>query len=240
MNDYLAKPVKGKILEKMLVKWALEVKKPNRRPLSCKDSSGPPKIHGTATQGTAARNGLSHESSSVNSVADTPSPRQPRYTQPEHASTLATKLTHLDLVEKAAVQRSSETVEASTLRHLNNEEKAMMLRNDQLIASGDDPKTLSRGASEESMNSDVTVSSPSVQGGASHQLTRENMEKFEEKTGSGGVSIVDGMESVVHRDETSSMNVLPDESASVRGKDTRRSLLSGVKGWEGRPPTPGK
>lgn len=30
MDDYLAKPVKGKILEKMLVKWALESKRKNR------------------------------------------------------------------------------------------------------------------------------------------------------------------------------------------------------------------
>lgn len=226
MNDYLSKPVKGKILEKMLVKWALDVKKKRKRTegdtgrtdrpgnkrtptsestIRARDGAMTPtpgttqKTHTITQKGTPLTEStlpnLLHrehsDSSDVNmgtnagdsAPALTPANSHPTSTLPTRGAgdpdKLAKKLTHINFVADDAVRRSQETPATSAQRHFENEERAMLLRDEQLIASGGDPKvhsSLNRGNGDDAMHGDIgTV----VEGSGGQKLTRENMKRFE-------------------------------------------------------------
>jgi len=149
MDDYLAKPVKKPNLEKMLTKWAIE----GRRKADLARASG--KIP-TPLRPKSARNTSSFD------VSDTSQP-----TPEEH---LSSELDRLEFAHRAAAERSAETTGDSVLRAQKAEEKAIALRDDALIESGEDPKTkLGRGVSDDSAHE---------AGERRHPLTAENMQKL--------------------------------------------------------------
>ncbi|KAF2154825.1 hypothetical protein K461DRAFT_285085 [Myriangium duriaei CBS 260.36] len=179
MNDYLSKPVKGNVLEKMLVKWALEVKKKRKRSNSSSDRLP------TAVKRQPSRFGpgisrptLESEDSSRQSSSDSVQralPTRPAAVK-RHSSSranpeiLASRLDSISNLTASAVRRASDTPAVRVQNHFDNEEKAMLLRDEQLIASAEDPKTvLSRGVSDDSMHSDV------VEGKEREKLTAENV-----------------------------------------------------------------
>ncbi|KAM0712220.1 hypothetical protein Q7P37_011314 [Cladosporium fusiforme] len=149
MDDYLAKPVKKPNLERMLVKWAIEGKR-KRQELS-KDGVKP------------RRPPVARAPSSFESHVSSIEAPQDHFTN---------ELDRLEFNHRHALERSSETAEASVMRKQAAEEKAMALRDEMLIQSAVDPKDQlgCRGEStlpaEEQQNTD-----------ASHWLTTENMEK---------------------------------------------------------------
>lgn len=174
MNDYLAKPVKGKILENMLVKWTLQRRKESaasRNGLLARSdqppSSGPAVLPGQGSMGTV----LDQASGPSKPL---PSPAIPKANDSPSPDILTKKLNKLEFASTAALERSSETPDSRAMRALRNEEKAMLLRDEQLIASGDNPKDpLSRGIGEESMHSDISPTDLKPP-----KLTRENIERL--------------------------------------------------------------
>lgn len=171
MDDYLAKPVKGKVLERMLVKWAIEGRR--KRQEAQQEAMVPPSP--TATVKPATRRNQSSFTSQISEALD---------------PTLSSELDRLEFAHRAAAERSSESVNERALRHLQAEEKAIILRDDALIQSGENPKArLGRRISE-----DGHIRRGSQD--ASHALTAENMEKLAEKEQSAQNEATDEVSSV--------------------------------------------
>ena len=148
MDDYLSKPVKKPNLEKMLIKWAIEGK---RKRTEAKSLS---------------MNQLQRPSNMRNQSSFT----NDSQTSQEH---LASQMDRLELAERAAVQRSSESVGDHVLRKQQADEKASSLRDDALIESGGDPKLrLGRGTSDQSHHE----AEPS----SADALTTENVQVFDQ------------------------------------------------------------
>ena len=189
MNDYLSKPVKGKVLEKMLVKWALEIKKKRKRSLSSSDVRPSVKRQGTiqrfgdplAPSSTRPAPAIDSEDSSRQSSSDSVPrvlPSRPASLQHHHSSgrtlppdALAQRLEGISSLNASAVRRASDTPATRVQNHYDNEEKAMRLRDEQLIASAGDPKLPIRGASDETLPGDALVGAP----GAGEKLTAQNV-----------------------------------------------------------------
>jgi CheY-like chemotaxis protein len=151
MDDYLAKPVKKQTLEKMLLKWAVEGQK--KRAELAKNPLKPARPSGS-------RNPSSFTAASDSSSMQTPQDR------------LSSELDRLEFAHRAAFERSSESTGVLALRHQQAEEKAISLRDDALIESGEDPKTrLGRGIGEEGHYHEAG-------GQSSDALTTENMQRF--------------------------------------------------------------
>ncbi|QIW95271.1 hypothetical protein AMS68_000789 [Peltaster fructicola] len=124
MDDYLAKPVKKPLLEKMLVKWAIEGKR--KRAALASNIPIRPQAHSM----TSFQSHSAHSESAE-----------------EH---LSSELERLEFVRRAALERSSETIDEYALRKQEADEKAITLRDDILLEAGDDPKTkLGRNAEQE-------------------------------------------------------------------------------------------
>ncbi|KAH4611392.1 hypothetical protein HBI56_094140 [Parastagonospora nodorum] len=121
MDDYLAKPVKGKLLEKMLVKWAIEGRrKTARAKLSTNDSD---RHGGAATFPTRNRRGKDRPQ-----IAG--SPVEPETT----AHALTAQLDRLHFENDTALARSCETDGDRALRRIQAEERDTMLRDDKLLS----------------------------------------------------------------------------------------------------------
>ncbi|KAK5116305.1 hypothetical protein LTR85_009277 [Meristemomyces frigidus] len=149
MDDYLSKPVKKPNLEKMLVKWAIEGKR--KRAELAKD---PQSKHQRPAVGA-------HSSSFASDNSN-----------PQSHEHLSSELDRLEYAHRAAAERSAESAGDSAIRHQQAEEKAISLRDDALIESGDNYKTkLGRGVSEENNHEREKDTSTSA-------LTAENMQRL--------------------------------------------------------------
>lgn len=139
MNDYLAKPVKSKILENMLVKWATRIKN-NRRTHTLEQrlqriTSHEPK---TGSDVSSERMDTNRTPSPPRNVGRSPigslapakrtgSPALHRYNT---SGPMASKLSHIEGLE------SSDTPADSAMLTLQHNEKALLLRDDNLMQSG--------------------------------------------------------------------------------------------------------
>jgi CheY-like chemotaxis protein len=151
MDDYLAKPVKKSTLENMLLKWAIEGQK--KRAELAKNPLKP-------TRPSGSRNPSSFTAASESSRMQSPQDR------------LFSELDRLEFAHRAAFEQSSESTGVLALRHQQAQEKAMLLRDDALIESGEDPRTrLGRGFSEEGHHYEAEEQ-------RSDALTTENMQRF--------------------------------------------------------------
>ncbi len=150
MDDYLAKPVKKPNLEKMLIKWAIEGRKKRAEATAAPET----------TLRTPKRPGAQTNVSFTSDRSDLQDPQ-------EH---LTSELDRLEFAHRTAFERSSESTGDLAIQQQQAEEKAITLRNDVLMESGEDPKTrLGRGVSDENHHED---------GSESAALTTENMQKF--------------------------------------------------------------
>ncbi|KAF2831375.1 putative histidine kinase HHK6p [Ophiobolus disseminans] len=121
MDDYLAKPVKGKLLEKMLVKWAIEGR---RKTAKIKPSANDSDRHGGV------------KTSSTGSLSEKDRPRivaQPA--EPETtAQALTAQLDRLHFEHDATLARSSESDGDRAMRRIQALERDTMLRDDKLLS----------------------------------------------------------------------------------------------------------
>lgn len=162
MDDYLAKPVKKTNLEKMLIKWALEGRRKRE------DLAHPKTDRAVPVRPTPKRNASSFLSTSSEHL------EQPQ----DH---LESELDRLELSERAALNRASETADMRATRQQASEEKAMSLRDDVLKEAGEDPKSrFGRGLSDEAIGGHHHghYDKPA----SSDDLTTENMRKMSSST----------------------------------------------------------
>ncbi|KAK5171940.1 uncharacterized protein LTR77_003577 [Saxophila tyrrhenica] len=151
MDDYLSKPVKKMNLEKMLTKWAIEGRR-KRAELA----NNPSKAEQKSKRPDGPRN-----TTSFTSESSVVSPQEQ----------LSSELDKLEFAHRAAFERSSESAGDIAIRQQQAEEKAITLRDDVLMESGEDPKTrLGRGLSDENYHHDGDES-------IANALTTANMEK---------------------------------------------------------------
>lgn len=163
MDDYLSKPVKGKLLEKMLVKWAIESKRLQK--LDQKKQAG-----GRGTPGH-----------SPDSIA-TAQPQSPvtgiKGTQVEDphdslktAKSLQKEMHRINHENATTLSKSSESSNDRSQRRAAAEEKASSLRDDKLVSSGDDPRGQRVGDNE--------AKKATIREGSLRQpLTQANMQKL--------------------------------------------------------------
>ena len=151
MDDYLAKPVKKPNLERMLIKWAIEGKRKR-----AEIAKSPPSAKLQRPSNSR------HGSSFTMSDSSTQSPQEQ----------LNSSLDRLEAYHRQAIERSSTAPGDDALRRQQAEEKAISLRDDALIESGEDPKSkVGRGEGH-----DTTASGQQA-------LTAENMEKLAGSSG---------------------------------------------------------
>jgi CheY-like chemotaxis protein len=154
MDDYLSKPVKKPSLERMLVRWAIEGRR-KREELE---------KHGRKPR----RPQMSREQTSHNSQSSITSVELPG----DH---LLGELDRLQYTQRTAIERSSESPSDTAMRQQQAEEKAISLRDDILIESGEDPRSkLGRVFSEQNIH-DVEDDATSQ----NHKLTTENIHKLD-------------------------------------------------------------
>lgn len=194
MNDYLAKPVKGKTLEQMLLKWAVEKKR--KAALSSSPAVSPRAVETSQPHLPSAP--------SSNVVPKEPKPSENMYVTGKSqgaSEVLATKLNKLNFQSDTVFARSAETAESRSMDRLRNEEKAMQLRDQQLFASAATPKKLLGVLGESEPQDDVPATQPSA-------LTRENIEKLTRHAPLDHMNLPDV--------DTSSLDVTVDSNAQQR------------------------
>jgi len=164
MDDYLAKPVKGKTLEKMLVKWSLQKKvgiklneskaKPLERPrmqqqrLSAEQSADKKRQldgqWGTTSGAAAARKPIQLSREVSASSTDDHDDHGQHHDQPRSLAqvsrSLSTELGRIEMATNATLSRATETQQDSDQRRQQAEEKASSLRDDKLLSFTDDPR----------------------------------------------------------------------------------------------------
>lgn len=149
MDDYLAKPVKGKILESMLVKWAIHGKKQRAAEGSASQLPWQNKEPGTngdyfANQSNALRPSISHSGDSMNDITMALSPSSTGNTP---ASSRNASDEHLNSPSDLVPTRSGDARE-TRLRRAEAEERAIALRDDKLLDAAENPR-LQRHASDD-------------------------------------------------------------------------------------------
>ncbi|KAK4984940.1 hypothetical protein LTR50_006280 [Elasticomyces elasticus] len=196
MDDYLAKPVKGKVLERMLVKWAIK----GRRKQQLNSADGP-LSHTITNESFPTSPGLKLHPPAL---TESPTARDRKNlvdrTAQGQTRALAPQLDHISLADKCALTKSSESEEDRGLRLLNNEEKAMSLRDDRLLESGEDPRVKFGRAFSHDGKQEKAVEEKDP----SHQLTTENMRKLSVVQ---GVEDSTDIENPVQEEDTSSLVV---------------------------------
>ena len=152
MDDYLAKPVKGKTLEKMLVKWALKGKRHGRHNVS---------YHSKHTD---------HDSNCNES--DLTSPLQKRNLGPSSTPSSQENLRNRALVEGSRLPNVESEGERG-MRHVEAEEKATTLRNDKLINTASEDQMFYHHTTPPATDTMLSRSLPMTAA-----LTEENMGKL--------------------------------------------------------------
>ena len=150
MDDYLAKPVRGKTLENMLLKWAIEGKKKSRS--------------------SNHLNAIHDDSSCTDQDSAPPSAKPDSTTAPSNASgepTAAHSMAHTTLTG------SSDEGDRS-MRRAEAEEKAISLRDDKLFAASES------NPSQNNMASSTPPNGPTVRPGPpTAALTEANVTKLD-------------------------------------------------------------
>lgn len=168
MDDYLAKPVKGKLLERMLVKWATESKrkqKLSQRKQASRDRqySEKPLERSPESIATAQRR------SPVSPIKDEPTRSENDPTKVDDS--LKREINRIDYDTRNTLSKSSENPNDRLQRRIEAEEKASSLRDDGLLSVADDPRTQQHSTKE----AEKAVKRDS---GPRHALIHENMDKF--------------------------------------------------------------
>ncbi|KAF2835529.1 hypothetical protein M501DRAFT_988825 [Patellaria atrata CBS 101060] len=167
MDDYLAKPVTGKMLEKMLVKWAVD----GRTPKEQKPLKQPPKPKRLPTAPAASESLLLRGDTqrALDAFPIPTIPQPPRSMSMDLASG-TTKLDRIRYSNERALARADETGSERFERHVLAKEQAERSRDDKLLWLGGEEK--GAGEAEED-------------GGPSHDLTAENIKTLAAESRSG-------------------------------------------------------
>lgn len=156
MDDYLAKPVRGKLLEKMLVKWAIEGRRKRANIMLSKSIADQ---HGVAVKPTQT-------SAASLSANDLPQSLETPIPSPETtAQALTASLDRLNHHSDAAFARTAEDEGDRAMRRINAEERDTKLRDEKLLS-------LARPQAMHHSSSQGQETEPCM------PLTEENIEKL--------------------------------------------------------------
>jgi CheY-like chemotaxis protein len=169
MDDYLSKPVKGHVLEKMLLKWAIkgrpEPTRKLRRSETARPSKRPEQQHA---------DGLGLVAEPCRTTPPVKDGKEKTKSLDSQSRQLEAKLDRIAFQSDTAFAKSSETESGRAKRRLELEEKASSLRDEKLLLAADDPKSPTTGGAIED---DKTGQR---RPGASHVLSMENLDKLEQ------------------------------------------------------------
>jgi CheY-like chemotaxis protein len=196
MDDYLAKPVKGRVLEEMLVKWAIE----GRR--MAKDERGQESVSLDSEYSFEASQDYHNSSlgTSSNHTEKMPPPppdsapllpsqaqidrraQKQKVTTPLASIELARRLNRVQFDEEGSLASSSESDNQRVLRRLNDEEKASSLRDDKMLNLSNHPRLHSHRISE------AEKDQHREDHGATHPLTFGNLGILGRQHSDAGIS----------------------------------------------------
>lgn len=193
MDDYLAKPVRGKLLEKMLVKWAVHAKRKHQKHAqgAVAERAGKEGAHAvpdTIQEGkpdTTDRSKLPPNPSA--SAPPGPTTDAVDFGAPNNGDPLGPALESISYRESATMHKSTETEGDRVERRAQAEETAADLRDRKLIESSDDPRSQSQTRPQPTKQN-----SHEMRGVPSHALTKENMDKLVEEQEDGRRGKSDG------------------------------------------------
>lgn len=231
MDDYLAKPVRGRMLENMLLKWA------------CEDRPAPPNSFTERSRSDST----DHDSDCVDgrdtpaTQAESPDSLEPRNdtgcSAAERISMDTGGATGVDyLTSKLDDINSSDMAQTENDRHLQRvaaKEQAMALRNDKLFAATENPHSLRRPASRS-----LDASSGLLRSGEMMQLTAANVKRLGDEQGrSNDGSAMSGMRPLKNgsgEEEFDGILAAGDRSDSFSGhsRASTRPPLGGRRQWE--------
>jgi CheY-like chemotaxis protein len=217
MDDYLAKPVKGKVLEEMLVKWAIEGGRRKTRDERQQESASIESDYSFEATQYQHNSSVGTSSNQTEIMLPPPPPplSKPAQTravpqvQKQNASKsvphhdLASRLSRVHYGESSSLTSSSETDNQRVLRRLQSEEKASSLRDDKMLNLADNPRHQLHRISEAEKHlhrEDM---------GATHPLTLSNLDILGRQQSDGGSSQGDS----------------PSPVALKEKKDRRRSFV---------------
>jgi hypothetical protein len=217
MDDYLSKPVRGHVLEKMLLKWTMQGRGSSQalqrhqspglasdysidssvpsRPYSPPLRSNKPTL--STSQGPPSSTSMTPAQGELLASVDGHTNSTPRAKATSHTSSLL----YLDTTGS-----TTETTEAIQQRRLQTEEKASSLRDEKMLSATDAPRT-----QHQLFNDDDRRGGQGP--GPSHQLTRANLDRHtsDQVLGSGA------------RIQKESVNPEPSEQGSLRSISKERS-----------------
>lgn len=203
MDDYLAKPVKPKLLEKMLVKWGIETRRKQERA----------KEHGSSLDSEDSR--LVALSTPTDQSEGAPEEKIDNHKPKRNAEALtrhlSDKLNSIDFANRSIMQQSRESENDREARRAEAEEKASSLRDDKLLAATDNPRKHQHFFSEEEKAEQRGISK-------SHALTKENIERFEQQQDDPRASREE------QRDNDSNVRSRSTEAANIPSDRERPSL----------------
>jgi CheY-like chemotaxis protein len=206
MDDYLAKPVTGKVLEAMLVKWSIEGGRRNTKDERLQENASMESEY--SFEATQDRKDSSAGTSSnqteklspppplppPSKLAQTqviPSIQQQKTSRPVAHSDLSSRLSRVQYGESNTLASSSETDDQRVFRRLQSEEKASSLRDDKMLNLADNPRHQMHRVSEAEKYQHREDS------GATHPLTSGNLGLLRKQQSEGGSSQGDS-QSIVH------------------------------------------
>ena len=174
MDDYLAKPVKSKVLEKMLVKWAIERKQKRQQVGGRNTRNRPHPPRGLSGTTGSSSEELQNEPSTVQHHPG-PSTGEERLLKkaPEDVDT---QLDRIDFKTTTALATSTADESHRSFQRELAEEKAASLRDDKLLQTTENPRLIHRSSGMTQQWDEEKAK----QNGPRHALTLANVQRLTE------------------------------------------------------------
>ena len=169
MDDYLAKPVRGNILERMLLKWSAE----GRRKVQKMDSHESFTSKCNPSPNSSAQNtvGLPQAAGVLPPNAALPSSKEDDMSSSNLNTPTGDSPPDMTFYQKASLQIATESDDTRQQRHLENEEKASSSRDDKILSMTDDPRASTGHVAKGKM------AEQRAEDGPSHPLTPGNLNR---------------------------------------------------------------
>jgi CheY-like chemotaxis protein len=221
MDDYLSKPVKGKVLEKMLLKWAVEGRRKQRQEsrnesvslnseYSIEGTQNYPEKAGDESSLEAATTATS-SSQLTDSTNSLRSQKQASHKTTElSGSELENQLNRLEYADVNSLTKASETTSQRHDRRLKIEEKASSLRDDKFLSVSISPDMQYHSGLADSFLNPGEMEPKSAgyrEDYASHPLTLGNLEKHSSQQRMESEGMIGGDARLKDKDGKSSMRV---------------------------------